>query len=224
MNFSAALAALGQKESPFFKTMFLSFKKIFEREKVLIEFSCMTAGENSLEVTLEWFANLDEFDSKFTIQGFNRPMKTEFELSLPALLHFIKESCHENLHLTLIDLRDIVQGSEIPEDSDIIIFIKDFIQRLQIHLIAEEIDLFPFFETPHLGGEVYSIHNLMKDHAQFNRDLAMIRWMTNDFELSGDINERRLDIYGKLIELERIIKNHIQLENSLLYPIILKTI
>jgi iron-sulfur cluster repair protein YtfE (RIC family) len=149
-------------------------------------------------------------------------MKKEFKLPLPALLYFVKESCHENLHHAIIELRDLTNEREIPQDTEIRFFIKDFIRRLQIHLLAEETDLFPLFEKHKNIHNIYPIHNLIKDHAQFHDDLIQIRRMTNNFEIHENIELKKIDFYRKLIELERIIQNHIHIENYVLYPMMLR--
>lgn len=149
-------------------------------------------------------------------------MKTIFELQLPSLLCFVKESCHENLHSTLIELRDLASDTDLAPINHVASFVKDFIRRVQFHLSMEENDLFPLIEQQSLKTNIFPIHDLLDDHDEFDKDLFIIRSMTNDFEVLENFDDKRMYFYRKLIELERIVKNHIHLENHILYPMVLK--
>lgn len=149
-------------------------------------------------------------------------MKTVFDLQLPALLCFVKESCHENLHDTLVDLREMANErglSHVPEELPS--FVKDLIRRIQFHLAMEENDLFPLIEMQKKESNIFPIYSLLDDHDVFDQDLVSLREMTDNYAIDG-LCEKGLSLYSKLLELERIILNHIQLENHVLYPLVLK--
>jgi regulator of cell morphogenesis and NO signaling len=149
-------------------------------------------------------------------------MKTVFELQLPALLCFVKESCHDNLHCSLNELRELASDRDLAPITHVATFVKDFIRRLQFHLAMEENDLFPLIEHQSQRTTVFPISDLLDDHDEFDKDLFVLRSMTNNFEIKDNFDDKKMYFYRKLIELERIIKNHIQLENHVLYPMVLK--
>lgn len=149
-------------------------------------------------------------------------MKTVFELQLPALLCFVKESCHENLHNSLNELRDLASDRDMAPITHIATFVKDFIRRVQFHLAMEENDLFPLIEHQSNSTYNFPICDLLDDHDEFDKDLVLLRAMTNNFEVPETFDDKKMYFYRKLIELERIILNHIQLENHVLYPMVLK--
>jgi regulator of cell morphogenesis and NO signaling len=150
-------------------------------------------------------------------------MKTVFELQLPDVLSFVKQSCHENLHDNLVALRDLADE----KDMDLIPaqlspFVKDFIRRIQYHLTMEENDLFPMIEKQMRESNVFPIHNLLEDHDEFGSDLEKLRVLTKNYTLLPEFNPKAVRFYKMLLELERIIQNHIQIENNVLYPMVLK--
>ena len=144
-----------------------------------------------------------------------------FELALPALLCFVKESCHENLHETMNELRDLTHDKDLKPLKPVATFVEEFIRRVQFHLAAEENELFPLIENDKKETNVYPIHHLMDDHDEFNKDLLILRSMTNNFEVRSDLNDKSRYFYLRLLELERIIMNHIRLENYVLFPMVI---
>jgi iron-sulfur cluster repair protein YtfE (RIC family) len=150
-------------------------------------------------------------------------MKTEFELPLQPLLYFVKESCHEGLHKILEDIWELASDPDIESLGPLPGFIRDFIQRLKTHLKAEESELFPMIESDYPLPLAYPIQNLIDEHARFDDDLALIRKMTNDFEVQESFDDKIMYFYRRVLELERIILNHIHIESFVLYPMVLKT-
>lgn len=144
-----------------------------------------------------------------------------FELPLPALLCFVKESCHENLHETMNELRDLAHDKDLRSLKPVASFVEDFIRRVQFHLAAEENELFPLIESDKKETYIYPIHHLMDEHDEFDKDLLILRSMTNNFEIRSDLNDKSRYFYLMLLELERIILNHIRLENHVLFPMVI---
>ncbi len=147
-------------------------------------------------------------------------MREEFELQLPDLLYFVKASCHENLHDTLIELRQMNENKSYPKK--LTNFLRIFIQDLQRHLAEEENYLFPFIERGQTNTTNSSINELVDEHDKMKLNLLAIRQMTNNYqEAFGDDNEKNR-FYDKLKEMDRIILNHIQIENHVLFPMLMK--
>ncbi len=166
--------------------------------------------------------NLDVFYTVLTWKGFNYIMKEQFELQLPDLLFFVKESCHENLHDTLNDLRDMsdsVSPDYITERFRD--FLKNFIREIQVHLAHEENTVFPSIAAGRGKNKAASIHHLVDDHDQMKLSLIEMRNMTSNYALPHDLDVKGLAFFRKLREMDRIILNHIQIEDNILFPMVL---
>lgn len=152
-------------------------------------------------------------------------MKQEFQLDLPNLLYFVKASCHENLHDTLNDLRDLTKVIERNRKNfshypqKLLEFLKGFIQKLQRHLALEENSLFPFLESGRQRHPT-SLALLKDDHDEMKKDLLKLRKMTQNYQFSIDRDHEFQHFHSKLGEMDRILLNHIQIENSILFPMI----
>ena len=140
-------------------------------------------------------------------------MKQEFELELPELVHFVKESCHENLYQTLCEIEEIADDEHFPKM--LRQFIQTFTGYLKNHLQFEEKHLFP-----QLKGNG-SVHTLLSQHDKIRSDLLKLRQMTNNYErlTHDDLNKNLL--YEELREMDRVVLNHIQIQNNILFPMIL---
>jgi iron-sulfur cluster repair protein YtfE (RIC family) len=145
-------------------------------------------------------------------------MKEVFDLQLPDLLFFVKESCHENLHHTLVEVRGLCTGHDYP--IKLTSFIRTFIQDLQRHLVQEENQLFIPVKKGRFHTAEFSLNVLMDEHDKMKLDLLAIRQMTNNYEAALENDFKKIHLYSKLKEMDRIILNHIQIENHVLFPMI----
>lgn len=148
-------------------------------------------------------------------------MREEFELQLPDLLFFVKASCHENLHDTLSEVRTMNENKLFPKK--LTSFIRTFIQDLQRHLAEEENYLFPFIEKGRTKTTHSSINELVDEHDKMKLNLLAIRQMTNNYQENVENNVEKARYYDKLKEMDRIILNHIQIENHVLFPMLMRT-
>lgn len=146
-------------------------------------------------------------------------MKEEFELQLPDLLYFVKESCHENLHDTLVELRSLSENPDFPKK--LTSFLKIFIQDLQRHLAVEEHHLFPYIESGKVHATHSSINELVDEHDKMRLNVLAIRQMTNNYQQAMENDRKKNLFYDKLKEMDRIILNHIQIENHILFPMLM---
>ena len=146
-------------------------------------------------------------------------MKEEFELKLPDLLYFVKASCHENLHDTLSELRMMNENKAFPKK--LTSFITVFIQDLQRHLAEEENYLFPFIEKGRSRTTHSSINGLVDEHDKMKLNLLAIRQMTNNYQQNCEDDVPKSRFYDKLKEMDRIVLNHIQIENHVLFPMLM---
>ncbi len=153
--------------------------------------------------------------------------KTIFDLPLMDLLAFVKRCCHEGLHDTLVDLRDHslrrIQDDGTGGQLILTEHVLGLIRRIQRHLAYEENTFFPLIEVGgHQGSGLSLIDDLINDHAQIIAAMQMIRAMTRDFEITQKMTSDCVSYYKKLVELERLLANHAQIENQILYPMLQK--
>lgn len=151
-------------------------------------------------------------------------MKKEFNLELPQILYFVKASCHENLHDTLNDLKDMTDAIQISErnnpdfPSKLGPFLKTFILNLKRHLALEENNFFPMVEAGRKQFRSY-IPNLVDDHDHIKIDLLEIRRMTENYQAKHE-DTACAQFYQKLSDMDRILLNHIQIEDHVLFPMV----
>lgn len=192
--------------------------------RVRIYFNLIEGLNDPLVMINRWLSsdNLDVFYTCFTSVGLNLRMKQQFELQLPDLLYFVKESCHENLHDTLNELRDMADNvSPIYVSDRLREFLKNFIREIQMHLAHEENTVFPSIAAGRGKNKAASIHHLVDDHDQMKLSLLEIRKMTANYALPLDLDVKGLAFFRKLREMDRIILNHIQIEDNILFPMVL---
>ena len=137
-------------------------------------------------------------------------MKEQFELPLTELLHFIKSACHEGLYDILEEVRDMNRNKR----TDLSKFISQFVSEIQRHLIEEETTFFSEIEIGNDDIDRASIDQLMNDHDIILSNLMEIRKLTQNYA-------EQTDYIQKLKEMDRILMNHVQLENNILFPMVL---
>lgn len=139
-------------------------------------------------------------------------MKEEFDLTLSNLLHFVKASCHESLHDTLNEIRELNKSN----NSEVAKYMKSFIPQIQRHLIQED-NL--FFREIESGKETISstfVAQLLNEHDLIQSHLLELRFLTQNY------NNHEDSYIQKIKEMDRILSNHIQLENNILFPMVLE--
>ena len=153
-------------------------------------------------------------------------MKQEFDLALPDLLYFVKESCHVSLHDALPILHKMsrevstshARHPEFPQELPR--FIRKFIKKLQLHLILEENNLFPFIEKGLSHTGIATIVHLEDDHHQMKNDLIKLRRLTDNYCALDSFETNAHRFYEMLKDMDRIILNHIQIEDNILFPMV----
>ena len=151
-------------------------------------------------------------------------MKDVFELQLSDLLFFVKESCHENLHEIMKEVSrlsvDIAKLEKHDSDFPVSLppLIKKFIVEIKLHLTLEEKNLFPFIETG--IDRTHYLPHLIDDHGKMKMNLLLIREITGNYEVPEEADFKFSEYYNRLKEMDRIILNHIQIEDNILFPMV----
>lgn len=156
-------------------------------------------------------------------------MKLNFDLELPDLLFFVKESCHVGLRDLLPSVKrlseEVVRSHSHEKDfpKELSPFLKKFIRGLQLHLNLEEKNLFPHLELGLSARGADTIIHLEDDHNQMKSDLIKLRHMTENYHPPEFFGSKGTDLYETLKEIDRIILNHIQIEDHILFPMLKRT-
>lgn len=142
-------------------------------------------------------------------------MKTQFDLELPELLHFLRESCHDNLHISINKVKGLLHNDLKPEMTAVL---DQIFKTAALHLAHEEKTFFPLLVSQR-SKTLHSVIHLVDDHFHLNELLDSLISLTNGFRPR---HENEVMIYDELKEMDRIFRNHIMLENNVLFPMIMK--
>ena len=118
-----------------------------------------------------------------------------FNLPLLELLHFVKVTCHENLHDVINDLRGIneafLKNGSTESPVNLILFLNEFIRLLQLHLAIEENDFYLLIEKGKKELKIFPIYKLLEEHDEIKDYLVNIRKLTGDYEIISIKHEIR---------------------------------
>lgn len=143
-------------------------------------------------------------------------MKTQFELPLAELIHFLRVSCHDNLHLSMSKVKGLLNHDQKAELTSIL---DKIFEAAALHLGHEEKTFFPLLISQ--GEQIKnSVIHLVDDHLQLSELLDQLWFATNGFV---PLQECEVMIYEELKEMDRILRNHIKLENNVLFPLVMKS-
>jgi len=135
-------------------------------------------------------------------------MERNFILDLETLSQFVEHSSLDLLEEILIKVQD-----HLSSDDSFSKKIHSLIHKIHAHLIIEERELFSKIQSGSITESF--LEELRGDHGQILADLEEIRELAQE-KISGD-EEFLMD----LNEMDRIINNHVHLEDNLLFPMIL---
>lgn len=93
-----------------------------------------------------------------------------------------------------------------------------FASELLGHMLKEEHVLFPMLRTGARGGQLDMPMRMMeRDHDSHSDALERIRASTGDLTPPADASASWIELYTKLATLERELREHIYLENNILF-------
>lgn len=147
-----------------------------------------------------------------------------FTLELPALIEFIKRSCHENLHEILPHLRDLINDVMVHENDFFTRkhgeITKKFIRKIQRHLAHEETDLYQKIAKDRKIF-IEDILPLISDHQAIQLDLHELRGVTANYVTLESYPMKLTTLLLELAEVDRILINHILIQDQILFPMLL---
>jgi regulator of cell morphogenesis and NO signaling len=89
---------------------------------------------------------------------------------------------------------------------------------LEAHMQKEERILFPTLRTGSRGGPIdMPIRMMEREHDDHSDELEQIRRLTHDLTAPADASSGWTELYGRLATLEADLRQHIYLENNVLF-------
>lgn len=96
--------------------------------------------------------------------------------------------------------------------------LESFAAELEAHMLKEERILFPMLRTGARGGPIdMPIRMMEREHESHDEQLERIRELTHDFSAPADASPAWTQLYASLATLEADLRQHIYLENNVLF-------
>jgi regulator of cell morphogenesis and NO signaling len=195
-----------------------------------LEQACETAGI-SIDAVLEALEKAEETArAAQQVHDWNREPLTDLVAHIKRTHH--KYTREETARLAVL-LRKVcsVHGQNHPELFEIGEAFTALAQELTIHLMKEEMVLFPYIERmeeaviqgePVLPAPFGSVQNpvamMEREHDSAGNALRTIRKATGEFTLPADACVSYETLYKALAAFEADLHQHIHLENNILFP------
>jgi iron-sulfur cluster repair protein YtfE (RIC family) len=153
-------------------------------------------------------------------------MKRLFDLRLPELLLFVRETCHEKLKDELVELKALnglfmqsLYRLDIPIEFPLLLDL--FMEKVENHLWIEEGKFYPLIEEGKKEMGQFPIYSLLDEHDELRSYLIRLQEMKGHFQLKsrGSVLKRYMD---HINELDRLIINHATLQENILYPMVMR--
>lgn len=139
-------------------------------------------------------------------------MDKTFILDLSTLSRFVE---HSSLDLLEEVLGKLKHNKFLSDSDPFAKRLRIFINKIQEHLFTEHRELFSKIEkNDEMISEIF-LRELVSEHQEILNQLEEI------CTLAEEQNYHDEDFLKELNEMDRILKNHIQLEDELLFPMIL---
>jgi iron-sulfur cluster repair protein YtfE (RIC family) len=108
---------------------------------------------------------------------------------------------------------------EVPLEFPILLEL--ILERVENHLWVEEVKFYPLIEKGKKEMGLFPIYSLLDVHDEMKNHLMRLREMSGLFHLekSGQTLTRYMD---HIKELDRLILNHINLQEDILYPMVMR--
>jgi regulator of cell morphogenesis and NO signaling len=166
-----------------------------------------------------------------------KPLANPVDLPTNRLIQHIVRIHHQCIRQELPQLVEMARklagkrGDRAPELKKVAALLEDLRAELYAHIQNEELVLFPFIS--HMDQElliagpkahacfrsvVQPIQMMTQEHESANRIMAELRRLTLAFELPAWACATHIALYGGLSAFERDLKQHVYLENDILFP------
>jgi regulator of cell morphogenesis and NO signaling len=154
------------------------------------------------------------------------PAKILNKTEIHDLLMFLQTS-HNNFKLIKIpELKSLIENfsQEIPTEYGkmLVAFFDEYIQEIDEHFMYEDKKVFPYIDTilHNRKAKDFKIKEFEKNHTDIGHKLLDLKNILIKYIPSTIVSEYRKQILNKLINLERDLMYHTQLEDNILVPFV----
>ncbi len=159
------------------------------------------------------------------------------EWALDFLADYITNEHHAYVHRMtpllsgMLDAVVTAHGDHHPEVLEVQRIWQSLSGELIMHIQKEDLMLFPFIKRlvrsqqageqlapPRFGSAAELIGQMEEDHESTGDELAALADLTNDFTAPEDACNTFSALYGYLAEFQKKTKEHVHLENNILFP------
>ncbi len=142
------------------------------------------------------------------------PKPINWELRSQAeIVDHIEQHYHAGLRR---DLPVLVAEARRLGRAELAALLEEFENELEAHMMKEERVLFPELRGGKRGGPIdMPIRMMEREHESHDEQLGRIRTLTNDYEAPADA--ALASLYARLATLETDLRQHIYLENNVLF-------
>jgi regulator of cell morphogenesis and NO signaling len=144
---------------------------------------------------------------------------------LPELIEFIEHTFHEPLRESLprlVSWSDAVVRAHGSHTEEPVQRLRDVVHELAgellPHMVKEERVLFPMIQAGNGQAAGGPIRVMQAEHEDAGRQLASIRSLARDFRIPEGACQTWTALYRELEQLDVDLRQHIHLENNVLFP------
>lgn len=147
------------------------------------------------------------------------PKPVNWELRSQAdLVDHIVGHYHEGLRRDLPRLIAAARGAGTDVPGGLVDHLESFANELESHMAKEERILFPVLRTGQRGGQIdMPIRMMEREHEGHDDALAELRALTSDLTAPAGAPAAVTALYAELRALESALREHIYLENNVLF-------
>ena len=162
------------------------------------------AASNDSPEFINWDERTPQELVRHLVEAFHKPHRE----ALPELLFLANKV--ETVHA---DKHDCPRG--------LTKYLQNLHETLEAHMKKEEEILFPLIESEKWGDIGEPIESLTKEHTEYGIDIDLLRGLIDNYRLPPEACNTWTVLYQGLEKMEKDIKNHISLENNILFPKVL---
>ncbi len=143
---------------------------------------------------------------------------------LPDLIAFILSRYHAPLRPELEQLEQMsqrvleVHGHRVSWLARLAELVREISADLDAHMAKEESVLFPWIQSGNGGAAAAPVAVMQREHEIVARQLDELRALTSDFTPPADACNTWSALYVRLGDFDRELREHIHLENNILFP------
>jgi regulator of cell morphogenesis and NO signaling len=193
--------------------------------KMIFEEACLAAGADPKKIKRD--INLAAKNPNYALRATNWPVE--------VLIDYLVNNHHSYLKSSENDLKDLAErvakdhGNQHPELYSIKQYLNEFFYELNTHMMKEEELLFPTIKdmanntidlspSCNFGPISKPLEMLETDHEDIVSFIDLFRSITKNYQIPEDVSTSFRLFYILLQDLEEDLRQHMHLENNILFP------